>query len=301
MPTENESSWASLAAPLSTTTISACWVPTPPGVTGSSVGATRRPSRAARCAACPGSPNASRKEIDRGRRGSTSRRAAERQRRTEVPARRAQDREALAHALGEAPCRDLGSPRGEHAGEQEQRSPRIAVSVGFAAAHDHSNAGIEGSSGTRGSVCCVARTRRSPIPNTMSTSVSTSSEARIVGRRRALEPHAHEEDLDEVAAAGGCDRVDADAGEVGAGAGAPAVAHARVGGAQDRVPGERAQQQVDRVQEQRDRERPQLDLGEMVQEYARRVRECGNAAQPLAGYVPPRAVPAPRIPGVIPA
>ena len=37
MPTENESSWASLAAPLSTTTISACWVPTPPGVTGRSV------------------------------------------------------------------------------------------------------------------------------------------------------------------------------------------------------------------------------------------------------------------------
>ena len=32
----------------------------------------------------------------------------------------------------------------------------IAVSVGFEAAHDHSKAGIDGSSGTRGSTCCVS-------------------------------------------------------------------------------------------------------------------------------------------------
>ena len=37
MPTENESSAESGAAPQSTTTISACWVPTPPGVSGRSV------------------------------------------------------------------------------------------------------------------------------------------------------------------------------------------------------------------------------------------------------------------------
>ena len=55
------------------------------------------------------------------------------------------------------------------------------MSVGLAAAHDHSNAGIDGSSGTRGSVCCVSAKPKMPIPSTMSTSVSTSSEARIVG------------------------------------------------------------------------------------------------------------------------
>ena len=32
----------------------------------------------------------------------------------------------------------------------------IAVTVGFATAHDHSNAGSEGSSGTRGSTCWVS-------------------------------------------------------------------------------------------------------------------------------------------------
>ena len=37
MPTENESSVESGAWPDSTTTISACCVPTPPGVSGSSV------------------------------------------------------------------------------------------------------------------------------------------------------------------------------------------------------------------------------------------------------------------------
>ena len=55
------------------------------------------------------------------------------------------------------------------------------MSVGLEAAHDHSNAGIEGSSGTRGSVCCVSANAKIPNPNTMSTIVSTSSEARSVG------------------------------------------------------------------------------------------------------------------------
>ena len=57
----------------------------------------------------------------------------------------------------------------------------IAVSVGFEAAHDHSKAGIEGSSGTRGSVCWVSASAKIPTPSTMSTSVSTSREARSVG------------------------------------------------------------------------------------------------------------------------
>ena len=58
----------------------------------------------------------------------------------------------------------------------------IAVTVGFETAHDHSKAGIDGSSGTRGSTCCVsAKPSRIATPSTMSISVSTSSEEITVG------------------------------------------------------------------------------------------------------------------------
>ena len=57
----------------------------------------------------------------------------------------------------------------------------IIVTVGFEAAHDHSNAGIDGSSGMRGSTCWVSAKMRIAMPSTASTSVSTISAARIVG------------------------------------------------------------------------------------------------------------------------
>jgi hypothetical protein len=57
----------------------------------------------------------------------------------------------------------------------------MAVMVGLAAAHDHSKAGIDGSSGTRGSVCCCSAKAKIPMPSTASIRVSTSSVARIVG------------------------------------------------------------------------------------------------------------------------
>ena len=59
-PTEYESSWASLAAPLSTTTISACCVPTPPGVTGRSVVSEPTTITSSALRSVPGIPNASR-------------------------------------------------------------------------------------------------------------------------------------------------------------------------------------------------------------------------------------------------
>ena len=61
------------------------------------------------------------------------------------------------------------------------KTAMIAVTVGLAAAHDHSNAGIEGSSGTRGSTCWVSAKTRIAMPKTASTSVSTIIAARIVG------------------------------------------------------------------------------------------------------------------------
>ena len=61
MPTENESSCASLAAPLSTTTISACCVPTPPGVTGRSVVSDPTTITSSALRIVPGMPKASRK------------------------------------------------------------------------------------------------------------------------------------------------------------------------------------------------------------------------------------------------
>ena len=60
MPTENESSWPSLAAPPSTTTISACCVPTPPGVTGRSVVSEPTTITSSALRSVPGMPKASR-------------------------------------------------------------------------------------------------------------------------------------------------------------------------------------------------------------------------------------------------
>ena len=160
----------------------------------------------------------------------------------------------------------------------------IAVIVGFATAHDHSKAGIEGSSGTRRQR--VLREREGEDREAEHDVDQRLDEQRGEDRRRrrALEPRAREEDLDEVAAARRRDRVDADASEIGPGAGAVAVAHARIGGAQDRVPGARAQQQVERVQRERDRERPQLAPprgGRGRRAARRRMRRCCSTCRRL--------------------
>ena len=208
----------------------------------------------------------------------------------EVAARRAQDREALAHALCERDAGGLDAPHCQHAGEQEERRDD--------GRHRRVRDGprpFEG--GDRGQLGHarqhVLREREGEDADAQDDVDERLDEQRCQDRRRgrALQAHAREEDLDQVAAARRRDRVDADSRQVGAGAGAVAVADARVGGAQDRVPGASAQQQVDRVQQQPDRERPELDLRQVVQEHARRVGECGNAAQRAAGYAAPLTAP----------
>jgi hypothetical protein len=80
-------------------------------------------------------------------------------------------------------------------------------------------------------------------------------------------------DLDDVAAAGGQDRVRADARQVGGQDAAPAHAPLGVGGLEDRPPGGRPQHEVRHVERDGDHQDTPVDLCEVVPEGDRRVPE----------------------------
>ena len=119
-PTENDNSWLSFAAPLSTTTISACCVPTPPGVNGKQRCERSDDDHEQRVAQCARDAEG----LEEGRRRADAAHPAEqlRQRdRERVAARRAQDREALADAGGKCLAGDMQPPRCDDARDQDER------------------------------------------------------------------------------------------------------------------------------------------------------------------------------------
>jgi hypothetical protein len=90
---------------------------------------------------------------------------------------------------------------------------------------------------------------------------------------RPLHALAHGRDLDDVAAAGRGERVDPDAGQVGAEHRPERDPLARERGPDDRVPRAAAQQQVHRVERERDQQQVPLHVGDVIEERSQRVEE----------------------------
>ena len=189
-----------------------------------------------------------------------------------VAAGLAQDREALAHPLAEV-ARDADRVAQEQQAEQHE--------------HAHDDPGQARVADRRRELeRRQVRQLRDPREDTLEVGVCEQARSddgveqgldeqrRNHGRDARLgQAQADEVELQQIAAAGGDQRVEPDAGEIGAGARAPAIARVRVGGAQDRVPGARPQEQVHGVEEERDRERARADLAEPVEERLARVDE----------------------------
>ena len=148
MPTENESRFESGAWPESTTTISACWVPTPPGVSGRSVEAEPTTSTSSALRMSAWMPNArSMKNIVPTRHiqpspcGNTTCTAKRRGWCRIVKPWRTRSRKSRATRIA---CRSSNSPSSTSA---PTKSP---VTRGWLTAAENSNAGRCGRSGMRG-------------------------------------------------------------------------------------------------------------------------------------------------------
>ncbi len=196
---------------------------------------------------------------------------------TSVAPRGAQDREALAHALAEV-ARHADRVAQQEQPEQHQHADGDPCDPGMA----HRQRELE-----RRQVRQLGHARHDALDVGVGEQARADDrvEQRLDEQRgddrrdaRLGQPQAHEVELQQVAAAGGDQRVEPDARQVRAGARAPAVAHRRVGGAQDRVPGARPQQQVGGVEEQRDRERGEADVAEPMEERLAGVDELVDVA-----------------------